>query len=398
MIIQRRLAQTIRRHWNEHRFIHLSGPRAVGKAFLAERIFLWGEGGLPPGASRKTQPLTVRSGLASRDGTHLALERDWPILKKGPEPYVRMDPSSKRARFTLLPITLSELGTIPQNRDDFLTYLMRGGYPGGLDPRFRPGEFYLDLLAEWYSEIRGRWVRGSLMETFKEFMKLCAEQAGSILNCSLMARNLGVSQPLVRKWVDILIREHLAHLLPAYPESFGRRVVKTPKLYFWDTGVMCAALELYGWADLHSSDSAPVRETWLVGEIRKSLIHEGIEGGLFYWRDRRGLHLPLVLRVGSSKIAIALTEIPSSRDTAALREWRRMAGDDWDLVQAFSSVRFTDRHGVNHLPWHAVPDQLIDPIGPINRRPASDWSPSQAEPRFASLPAGASLAPHFFGR
>ncbi len=129
--------------------------------------------------------------------------------------------------------------------------------------------------------------RCNLMDTFKKFMEHCALQTGRILNCSKLARALGVSPPLVRRWVEILIRDHLAHLLPAYPEGYGRRQLTTAKLYFWDTGVMRAAMKNSNRFD-HASE-ALLQETWLVAEIRKTLIHEAIRGGVYYWQDRRGL-------------------------------------------------------------------------------------------------------------
>jgi predicted AAA+ superfamily ATPase len=398
MIIKRRLAQTIRQHWDSTEWIDLAGPRAVGKAYLAERIFQWSEQEGP--APTVPDLLKPEFKSYSRGKTQLVLDKDWPTPSRlTPSrripPLVELNPAKGTARFTLLPVTLSELGTLPQNSWDFKSYLVRGGYPGGLDPRFAPGDFYSDLLAEWYLEIRGRFIRRSLLDTFKAFMRLCAEQTGAILNCSSMARELGVSQPLVRRWVDVLILEHMAHLLPAYPKSFGRRVVRTPKLYFWDTGIMCAAMGMSNAAQLSTTGSQKVEETWLVGELRKTLVHEGISGGLSYWRDRRGLHLPLILHVGQSRAAITFMGWPASRDSPHLKEWRRLAGDDWKLVRALTPSRFTDRHGIHHVPWHAVPDVLIEPIAPINRTRLTDWVPADSEPRFAWLPQGASMAPDF---
>jgi len=395
MIIKRRLAQTLRNHWDANGFIQLAGPRSVGKRFLAERIFHWSK---EDGAQRSRSPdlLKCEFNMFRRGETYLVLEKDWPELRARPQPYVALNPSPEDSRFTLLPVTLSELGTIPKNPGDFMLYLIRGGYPGGLDPRFRPGDFYVDLLAEWYAEIRGRFIRPSLMKTFKGFMRLCAQQSGGMLNCSKLARELGVSQPLVRRWVDILVREHLAHLLPAYPESFRRRVVRTPKLYFWDTGIMCAAMEISTWMELLSQGSRKVQETWLVGELRKALIHEGIPHGLYYWRDRRGLHLPLILHTGSNRVVMTLEDSqPGRRDSPELKEWGRLAGSDWKLVRALTASRFTDRHGIHHVPWHAVPELLVKPIAPINQAPVGDWVSAEAEPCFVRLPQGASMAQDF---
>ncbi|MFT5144021.1 MAG: putative AAA+ superfamily ATPase [Rhodothermales bacterium] len=395
MIIKRRLAQTIRNHWDANSFIQLAGPQSAGRRFLAERIFHWSK---EDGAPQTQSPdlLKYEFNTFRRGETYLVLEKDWPELRRRPQPYVALNPSPGNSRFTLLPVTLSELGTIPKKSADFMLYLMRGGYPGGLDPRFRPGDFYTDFLAEWYAEIRGRLIRPSLMETFKRFMRLCAEQSGSMLNCSRLARALGVSQPLVRRWVDVLVREHLVHLLPVYPESFCRRVVRTPKLYFWDTGIMCAAMGIYTWMQLLGPGSENVQETWLVGELRKTLIHEGISHGLYYWRDRRGLHLPLILHTGPNRVVMTMEDSrPARRDSPELKEWTRLAGSDWKLVRALTSSRFIDRHGIHHIPWHAVPELLVKPIAPINRTPVGDWVPAEAESRFVSLPQGASMAQDF---
>ncbi len=416
MIIKRRLAQTIRTHWYADSFPRLAGPKSVGKSFLARRIFAWSnpdpnppadpdpteDGAAPQGRPEPTALLDRQFNLFTHDGIHLGLEKDWPVLTKSRKPYVQLppNPGPGGTRYTLLPVTLSEFGTIPRNTYDFMRFLTRGGYPGGLDSRYRPGDFYNDLLAEWYLEIRGTWVRPSLMDTFREFMEHCALQTGSILNCSKLARGLGVSPPLVRRWVEILVRDHLAHLLPAYPEGYGRRQLTTAKLYFWDTGVMRAAMKSSerGAGRFDRELEALLEETWLVAEIRKTLIHEGIQGGVYYWQDRRGLHVPIILHAGPSRVAITPSRGRRSRDSPTLKAWQRMAGPEWQLVRAFTDANFTDRRGVHHVPWFAVPEKLIKPIAPINTAPVSDWASAYDEPRFATLPMGASMAPHFFGK
>ncbi len=96
-------------------------------------------------------------------------------------------------------------------------------------------------------------------------------------------------------------------------------------------------------------------------------------------------------------MAITLREGRRSRESPTLKAWQRMAGPHWQLVRALTDANFTDCRGVHHVPWHAAPEKLIKPIASINTAPVSDWASVHDEPRFATLPMGASMAPHFFG-
>ncbi len=197
---------------------------------------------------------------------------------------------------TLLPLAQPELAeadgcaTLEQR-------LWRGGYPA-LHATHRQPE-----LAQWFAayvanyierEVRRLLNVGNLL-TFQRFLGMCAARSGHLLNLNSLAAGCGISQPTARRWLTVLQASHLVTLLPPYHRKFGKRLVKVPKLYFLDTGLMCHLLRIGSPEDLqlHAARGA-VFETWVVAETLKHRLHRGLPPDLHFWRDNHGLEVDLV--------------------------------------------------------------------------------------------------------
>lgn len=193
--------------------------------------------------------------------------------------------------------------------------LFKGLYPRihdkGLDPQ--------DWLAAYYQTYVERDAReltniGDL-DTFSRFVGLCAGRSGQLLNMSSLAADAGISHTTAKSWISILQAGFVVHLLQPHYANFRKRLVKAPKLYFFDTGLLCYLLRIRSPEDL---ELHPLRghvfETFVVAELYKAFANRGERPPLYFWRDQSGHEVDVVIDTGSRLVPV---EIKSGRTVVA---------------------------------------------------------------------------------
>lgn len=194
---------------------------------------------------------------------------------------------------------------------DIEFYMFTGGYPRiydrGLDAR--------EWLQHYYATYVERDVRSIVnvtqLDLFDRFVRLLAARAGSILNLSSLAGDCGISQPTARAWLSILEACFICFTLRPHFKNFNKRMIKTPKIYFYDTGLLCYLLKVRRAEELleHSMRGA-IFENWVISERIKSSFNRGEEHPFYYWRDMKGHEVDLVVDSGEMLYPV---EIKSSR-------------------------------------------------------------------------------------
>lgn len=209
--------------------------------------------------------------------------------------------------------------------------LFRGFFPRVHHPGIDPVQ-WLSTYEETYVERDVRRVQNiGQVDTFRRFVRLCAGRTGQILNLSSLANDTGISPPTARAWLSALEATYLVRLLPPHPANFNKRVIKSPKIHFTDTGLACRLLGIRSPADLVSH---PLRgalvETLVVGEMTKAFLNRGETPPLFYWRNQTGLEIDLLVDLGVRLVPWEITSVATVRDEAfaSLRSWNRLAGFD----------------------------------------------------------------------
>ncbi len=221
----------------------------------------------------------------------------------------------------LLPLSLAELHgrpaadpfnirsprETPPPSTDLDRALFAGGYPRihdkGIDPR--------DWLANYYQTHVERDVRDIVnigdLDSFQRFMRLCAGRSGQLLNLSSLGADAGITHPTVRKWLSVLQANFLVHLLPPHHTNFSKRIVKAPKLFFYDTGLLCFLLGIRS-ADMIATH--PLRgaifETLVVSELIKAFVNAGEVPPVYFWRDRTGHEVDVVIDTGVELIPVEI--------------------------------------------------------------------------------------------
>jgi predicted AAA+ superfamily ATPase len=195
---------------------------------------------------------------------------------------------------TLLPLAQAELGHPAVALEE---RLWRGGYPA-LYARHRqpePAHWFAAYLATYVERDVRQLLNVSNLMTFQRFLAMCAARSGQLLNLNSLASDCGISQPTARQWLTVLQASYIVTLVPPYHRNFGKRLVKAPKLYMLDSGLLCHLLRIATPADLqvHAARGA-VFETWVVAETLKHRYNLGLRADLYFWRDNHGLEVDLV--------------------------------------------------------------------------------------------------------
>lgn len=195
--------------------------------------------------------------------------------------------AGRAAVLSLFPFGVDEIGDAD---------LWLGGYP---EVRARPkdADLWFRSYVQTYLERDVRAVTAVRdLSTFRRFMSLLATRSAQILNRSDFAAPLGVSVPTISQWLSVLETTGVVLVVPPYFENLGKRVVKSPKVYFADSGLLCHLLGLTRRADLDRSPHAgAVFETFVASELVKARIHRGLSRELYFFRDDVGLEVDFVV-------------------------------------------------------------------------------------------------------
>lgn len=208
----------------------------------------------------------------------------------------------------LLPLAWPELQASTKVPRGLNQALLRGGYPALFDPRRQVPDAapWLSAYTSTYIERDVRQLLGVVNLTlFRRFVLMCAARSGQLLNLSALASDCGISHTTARAWLSVLEASYVVHLLPPYHRNFGKRLVKMPKLYFLDTGLLCHLLRVDSAQTLatHAMRGA-IFETWVVSETLKHRFNRGQDAELFFWRDNHGTEVDLLYEHGGKLHAV----------------------------------------------------------------------------------------------
>ncbi len=212
--------------------------------------------------------------------------------------------------------------------------LLRGGYPEPCSNKRVDINLWCSSYVATYLErdIRNLSQVGDLGE-FERFVRICAARTGQILNLSEMAKEVGISVPTAKKWLSLLETGYQVLLLYPYYKNIGKRLIKSPKIYFTDTAIACYLMGIKSKDVLMNGPSFPALfETFIVVDFWKRFLHSGDMGSLFYLRTRDGFEVDLVVESGQGlflfeiKSGATITEKHAATLVRAKREIKNVKG------------------------------------------------------------------------
>ena len=200
------------------------------------------------------------------------------------------------ALFKLLPFDFQELKTANLLPSDYSEILVRGFYPALFDRNIPSADFYSNYIQTYVERDVTQLINIRDIRTFRTFLVLCASRVGQLLNLNSLANECGISQPTAKAWLSILESSYILFTLPPYFQNFSKRVVKSPKLYFYDTGLLCYLLGIKESKTLVvNALKGNLFENLIVAEQKKQNHHQYQNKEFYFWRDTSGHEIDLLI-------------------------------------------------------------------------------------------------------
>ena len=266
--------------------------------------------------------------------------------------------AGRTAILELLPFSSDELLDGNWLAGDLDSTLWCGAYPPVHDRGLRPDRWYANYLATYIQRDVRQISQIRDLDIFTRFMRLCAGNCGQIVNTNRLGTDCGVDHKTIGRWLAVLQAGYIIGLLPPYYRNFRKRIIKTPKLFFYDTGL---AVHLLGIQSPQQLDTHPLRgalfENWVFSEIAKWFLNRGHRPDMYFWRTHSGQETDFVLEVGGNVHAV---EVKSGM-TVAPAVFRRLenAMQPWASQRVLQSIVYGGgdflrvRH-INIVPWRSV--------------------------------------------
>ena len=265
---------------------------------------------------------------------------------------------------SLLPFSIAELKTGRKFNKSIDHNLFHGFYPRILAKGSTPRrwlnayiETYIEKDIRQLMEIKNR-------DSFLRFISLCAGNVGALLNLSRIAADCSITVPTAKSWLSVLQASYICFTLQPHSSNFRKRIVKTPKLYFYDVGLAC---RLLGIQEESQINTHPLRgslfENMVVTDLLKTRLNQGIDPSMFFWRDSAGLEIDLIIENGNQlqPIEIKLGETFTASWLNNLNKWCSLAANSTQPMLCYGGSWTGQRSEVKVLPWHEVVQMNIRP-------------------------------------
>lgn len=237
--------------------------------------------------------------------------------------------------------------------------LIRSGFYPRIHERGIPPEIWLSDYLRTYVE---RDVRALVnvgdQESFERFLRLCAGRTGQLLNFAALSADGGIAPDTARRWISVLKTSFLLFLLRPHHENFNKRIIKSPKLFFYDTGIACALLGIRTDEQLFTHPArGALFENFIISEVVKAYTHDRREPPISFWRDQTGNEIDLLIEEAGQLYPVEIKSGATVKDShlEGLQRWHRLTGTpaaNSSLIHAGNDHR--RQHGIAIRPWFAV--------------------------------------------
>jgi predicted AAA+ superfamily ATPase len=356
MLVPRDIGESVLRRSREYPVISITGPRQSGKTTLARTLF-------PDHAYVSLERPDYREQAQEDANRFLRGFRDGVILhevQRVPDLFsyiqVIVDESHRAAQFVLTgsqnflllerisqslagrvaifrlpPFSFPELQSSQYAHDDLDTYLFTGTYPPIYDRGHDPRSWYMDYIQTYVERDVRSVCNVTDLALFQKFLALCAGRVGQLLNLNGLAGECGISHNTARDWMTVLEASYVVFRLQPYHENFNKRIVKQPKLYFYDSGLVCALLGLQEPGQLAQHYlRGSIFESLVVSELVKARWMAGRSGSGYFWRDRHGHEVDFLLETADGVVPVEIKsgETIHRSMLEGLGYWSKLTGDE----------------------------------------------------------------------
>jgi hypothetical protein len=259
----------------------------------------------------------------------------------------------------LLPFTLSELSL--KDTTDVKSQMLKGSYPPVYDQNIDYDKWYPNYIRTYIERDVRQLKNISDLNIFEKFLRLCAGRTGQLLNMSNLALETGVDSKTVSAWLAVLESSFITFRLYPYHRNFNKRIVKMPKLYFYDTGLVCSLLGINNQDQLNLHPLyGSLFENLCISEFKKHCLNRAKNENLFFWRDNIGHEIDIVIEKSNSLFPV---EVKSGKTITneffkGLKFWNAISGiNGGAVVYAGDQIQ---KHSNNNMvvPWFKLASLL----------------------------------------
>ncbi|MEM9888408.1 MAG: ATP-binding protein [Bacteroidota bacterium] len=335
-MINRTIGNKIKESAAKMPVIAVTGPRQSGKSTLIKHLFPAYQYANLEDIEQRQFALEDPKGFLSRQGTNSIIDevqyapdllsylqvtvdqekRAGQFIISGSQNLLLMESISQSlagrvAIFNLLPFSLEELNLSKYALSSYEEYVLKGFYPRIYDYDLNPTTWLLDYIQTYVERDLRQVINVNNLGVFQQFLEICAGRIGQLINFSEIGNLIGVTYKTIQNWIGVLQTSFIIHLLRPYHKNFNKRIVKTPKLYFYDTGLACALMNITRIDDLnrHFAKGA-LFENFIINEIIKNHLNRQLRPKHYFWQAAGTHEIDLLLDQGADIIAM---EIKSGR-------------------------------------------------------------------------------------
>ncbi len=206
--------------------------------------------------------------------------------------------AGRTAVLTLLPFSIAELTEVDKSAGLY-SIMLNGFYPAVWAQNIPPQDVYRQYFSTYLQRDVRQVMNIRHLSEFRRFIVICASRIGSEFNAQGISNELGVSIPTIQEWMNVLETSYVAFRLPPFFRNIGKRLVKTPKIYFYDVGLVCYLLGIHTPQQL---ETHPLRgsifENMVVCDFLKNQYNHGLDNNLYFYRDKSQHEVDLVVEDG----------------------------------------------------------------------------------------------------
>lgn len=378
--MQARIAEKLLRQYSrQFRAVAVVGPRQSGKTTLVRKVFpqkpyvsledpdermlaasdprsflgRYPGGAIIDEAQRVPELFNYMQGVLDRtqkDGLFILTGSNNFLLQQS----VSQSLAGRIGYIDLLPLCYKEILEFRQKVYTTEELILNGSYPELYDKNRKPTIWYPAYIRT-YIERDVKQIR-NIENTiaFNRFLQLCAGRTGQQLNVSALSVESGVDMKTVQAWLSVLQSSYIIYLLPPYHRNFNKRVVKTPKLYFLDTGIACSLLGIRHSNELLNSHfRGALFENFIVVEMLKQRFNAGSHAGFYYWKENNGLEIDLLIDTGKKMIAHEIKAARTFNDALlkGLRRWNKLSGSEDSILLYDGQLEFKKKDEPQVVNW-----------------------------------------------
>jgi predicted AAA+ superfamily ATPase len=352
-MIIRESANKIRELRSKFPVLFLTGPRQSGKTTLLKSIYTdlpyvsledvdnrnialndprgflsnYPLGAVIDEAQHVPQLFSFIQGIVDEKDAHFALSGSQNFLL---HENISQSLAGRAAVLKLLPFSLNELSAAGIYFERYEEAIFKGSYPRIYDKKIDPVDFYPNYISTYIERDVRQLKNIENLNTFVLFLQLCAGRTGQLLNIHSLATDAGISPNTAKSWLSVLEASYILYFLQPHHRNMNKRLVKTPKLYFFDTGIACSLLRIESKEQLASHYlKGGLFENFIINEFYKMRLNKGRVSHFYFWQNKEKKEIDLIIDKGDRLIPI---EIKSSKTRQPhllenLLYWKKLTGE-----------------------------------------------------------------------